>query len=232
MNLKLTKKENDFLKKLDKKIMLNDKNNIAFASTVHIVYIESERPLDKESDTINGVIPKYKINENVFENIEEIKCLLKENVFENVFKIEQNEPLKPMFYLDNKSELFTICVTRPQGFKEIKAQIINSFKEIDLVVKDFDSLLKYISSYYKSNDFYLENFPKYSSFYEVIYYEVVTVPYALFNKKIDANKCKKILERKGEKVKIESYATKDKKSDLAILREILIKLIQSAKEDQ
>ncbi len=232
MYLKLSEKEADFLKRIEKKLTLNDKNNIAYSSPIHVVYIASEQVLDMESDPKFGVIPKYKINENVFENIEEIKCLLKENVFENLFKNEKNEQFKSMFYLDSKSELFSTCVVRPQGFKEFKSEIMTLFEEIDSTIFDFDSVFKYVLNYYEKNDFYLENFPKSKAAYETIYYEVITVPYALFNKKTDAKKCVKQLEKKGVKATIESYATKNNKNDLSILRQLIFKLIQGVKEEE
>ena len=106
------------------------------------------------------------------------------------------------------------------------------FEEIDSTIFDFDSVFKYVLNYYEKNDFYLENFPKSKAAYETIYYEVITVPYALFNKKTDAKKCVKQLEKKGVKATIESYATKNNKNDLSILRQLIFKLIQGVKEEE
>lgn len=225
MEIKLNEKEMECLNKIKTLLQFENKNNVSNCSPVHIVYKSCDEEFEGNSD-IESFDIKYNISGEEYENLEEIKIELKEELFEQIINKEKYSEAKDVFNLDESGELFTCCVDKPEGFFEARKEINAMLKDIFLI-ENFTELKEKIKMYY-ANEMLKDSilFPNDMFEYSEIHFTKKFIPTALFSNKSEAKKYVKQLNKKGIESYLVSKSSKDNKSEIAILRKLLQKIIK------
>lgn len=226
MELKLTEKEIACLNNISTLINFKSKENLFGCSTTHVVY----RRCDDEFEGGNSISHcdiKYNISGEEYNNLEEIKLELKEELFGLILEQEKYTEVKNAFNLDESGELFVNCPVKPKGFFEARKDLKMMLLDISSI-QDFDTLKEKIKAYYESGTLKESSlFPSDVFEYSEIRYIKKFVPTAIFTNKTEAKKYTNQLTKKGIECYFESKSTKDNKTDIAILKKLLLKLSDS-----
>ncbi len=220
---------NNYEKKVIKKLTYTQKNssrkNILSTKKVYVVNVKTKAKdelLSLNDDVKTNLISqeKYKIGEDIYDSLDEIKQNLKENIFDNIVNKDEYKVLNGHVFLDNQNEIFIDFATNKKDCQRLSKEISGMFLLVDNFTT-FKGFKKFLVDNFFTQDIILKDFPADFSLYSCYREEYIPVPYAILLSEKDAEKIKNKLLKNGFDAYVETVDTSDKENDFNAFKQLI-----------